>query len=127
MFIPESDTSGSEPDEEVSSDDDDDALHLSSDTDDDAQVAITEEASDVDRQEEDSEQEENSEQEEQEEKEMPLFTFKICGDNIDKTVKRRYMCSDKGNLSLHAFHSYAVLDRIDLSDLPDSLPPTCQM
>lgn len=45
----------------------------------------------------------------QEETAKPLYTFKLCGDNIDKTVKRRYMHSDKGNLSLHYFHSYAVL------------------
>lgn len=31
----------------------------------------------------------------------PLFTFKLCGDNLYKSVKRRYMRSDKGNLSLH--------------------------
>ena len=33
----------------------------------------------------------------------PVFTFKLCGDNIDKTVKRRYMRSDKSILSLHYF------------------------
>ena len=44
------------------------------------------------------------------------YTFKLCGDNIDKTVKARYMNSDEGfNRSLHYFHSYAVLDRIYLS------------
>lgn len=55
----------------------------------------------------------------------PLSTFKLCGDNIDKTVKRRYLRSDKGNLSLHYFHSYAVLDRIDVSCLSESPLPTC--
>ena len=51
-----------------------------------------------------------------------LCTFKLCGDNIDKCVKRRYMHADKGNLSLHYFHSYAVLDRIDLRSLSDDIP-----
>ena len=39
-----------------------------------------------------------------------IYTFKLCGDNLDTTVKVRYMRSDKGNRSLHYFHSYAVLD-----------------
>lgn len=54
-----------------------------------------------------------------------IATFKLCGDNIDKSVKRRYMRSDKGNLSLHYFHSYAVMDRIDVSDLSDEIVPRC--
>lgn len=55
----------------------------------------------------------------------PIFTFKLCGDNLDKTVKRRYMRSDMSNLSLHYFHSCAILDRIDVSGLSDVLFPTC--
>lgn len=46
--------------------------------------------------------------------------YRICGDNIDKTVRPRYMLSNKGNQSLHYFHSYAVLNRIDVSSLSDS-------
>ena len=53
------------------------------------------------------------------------MSFKLCGDNLDKTVKRRYMRSDEGNLSLHYFHSYAVLDRIHTILFSDSLSPTC--
>ena len=45
-----------------------------------------------------------------EEMEREVPTFKLCGDNIDKSVKRRYMRCDKGNHSLHYFHSYAALD-----------------
>lgn len=49
-------------------------------------------------------------------------SFRICGDNIDKTIRRRFLRSDKGNISLHYFHSYAVLNRIDFSNLSDKLP-----
>ena len=41
-----------------------------------------------------------------------MWSFKLCGD-------------DKGNLSLHYFHSYAALDRIDVSDLSDEIVPGC--
>ena len=51
------------------------------------------------------------------------MSFRVCGDNLDKTVKRRYMCSDKENLLLHCFHCYAVIDHITTS-FSDSLPPT---
>ena len=51
------------------------------------------------------------------------MVIKLCDDNIDKMVKRRYMRSDKGNLSLHYFHSFAALDRIDVSDLSDEIVP----
>jgi L1 cell adhesion molecule like protein len=48
--------------------------------------------------------------------------FKIVGDNLDKTVKPRHMRSDHQNVSLHYFHSIAVTDRIDFSNLPDTPP-----
>ena len=60
-----------------------------------------------------------------EEMEREVPTFKLCGDNIDKSVKRRYMRCDKGNQSLHYFHFYAALDRIDLSGLSDEILPGC--
>ncbi len=44
-----------------------------------------------------------------------LPTFKIVGDNIDKTIRPREMRSDHQTRSLHYFHSYAVRDRIDIS------------
>ena len=50
------------------------------------------------------------------------FGFRICGDNIDKKVRTRYMQSDMKNSSLHYFHSYAVLNRIDSSSLSDEIP-----
>ena len=48
-------------------------------------------------------------------------TFKLFGDNIDKSVKRRYMRADKGNLSLHYFHSYAVLTLEVSHDIPPQI------
>ena len=45
--------------------------------------------------------------------------YKIVGDNINKNVHssfQREMCTTH---SLHYFHSYAVLDRIDLSGVSD--------
>lgn len=41
--------------------------------------------------------------------------YKPIGDNIDFTVKARYMRSEgRQDQSLHFFHSYAIKDRIDL-------------
>lgn len=51
-------------------------------------------------------------------------TYRLCGDNIDKTVKQRYMRYGiaKPN-SIHYFHSYAVADRIDLSGTSETVLP----
>lgn len=49
---------------------------------------------------------------------FPLF--KIVGDNIDETVKPREETSESHNKSLHYFHSYAVMDRTDVSALQDN-------
>lgn len=46
--------------------------------------------------------------------------YRLCGDNIDKTVRPRYMRSDKRNQSLHYFHFYAVQNRVNVSNLSDS-------
>lgn len=52
--------------------------------------------------------------------------FKIVGDNLDKSVKARYMrLGGSHNQSLHYFHSFAVLDRIDFSSLPNIHPQQC--
>lgn len=54
--------------------------------------------------------------------------FRLCGDNIDKTVRQRYMRSDfHGSSSMHYFHSYAVADRIDFSTLSEENPPTANL
>lgn len=50
--------------------------------------------------------------------------FKLCGDNVDKTVRERYMRINSGGvLSLHYFHIYGVLDRVNFSHLS---PHMCQ-
>lgn len=49
-------------------------------------------------------------------------SFRICGDNLDKVIHRRFLRLGCGNISLHCFHSYAVLNRIDFSNLSDDLP-----
>lgn len=52
--------------------------------------------------------------------------YRLCGDNIDKTVKHRYMRSDyfQESISFHYFQSYAIADRIDFSNLSDESPST---
>ena len=51
---------------------------------------------------------------------------KLVGDNIDKGVKTCYMrVEGSHNKSLHYFHSFAVLNRVDFSHLPDVFPHTC--
>ena len=51
-----------------------------------------------------------------------LHGIKIVGDNIDKTVRRRFMCCDRQTRSLHYFHSFAVLDRFNIADYSEDLP-----
>ena len=44
------------------------------------------------------------------------FGYKFVGDNLDFHVKARYMRTDgRQNQSLHFFHTFAILDRIDFS------------
>ena len=47
-------------------------------------------------------------------------TFKIVGDNIDKYVEPRDMTADAQASTLHYFNMYAVRDRLDTSQFPDS-------
>lgn len=54
--------------------------------------------------------------------EFKTSSFRLCGDNIDKTIRRRFLRSDNSNTSLHYFHSYAVLNRVDFSHLSDHIP-----
>lgn len=53
--------------------------------------------------------------------------YQLCGDNIDKNVKRHYFRADNSpnTLSLHYFHFYAVKDRVDFSDMGEE-PIQCQ-
>ena len=49
------------------------------------------------------------------------FGFIIVGDNLDETVKPRYMrCDQYRTKSLHYFNSYALKDRIPLDHLQKS-------
>lgn len=48
--------------------------------------------------------------------------FKLVMDNIDSTVRPRYMREDAQNQSLHYVQVYAVKDRIDYSSIPDPAP-----
>ena len=48
--------------------------------------------------------------------------YTLCGDNIDKNIRRRYQRSDRSTISLHYFHMYAVKNRIDVSILSDISP-----
>lgn len=53
--------------------------------------------------------------------------YHMCGDNIDKVVKSRYIRfgQDKQQ-SIHYFNSYAVADRVDFTSLSDRIIPTLQ-
>ena len=50
--------------------------------------------------------------------------FKLVGDNIDKNVRPSFSRSDKKTQSLHCFHYYATLDRVNLSSFSDVTPGT---
>lgn len=48
----------------------------------------------------------------------------LVGDNIDKNIRPSFQRIDKTTRSLHHFHVYAVLDRVDFSGLSDTTPTT---
>ena len=50
-------------------------------------------------------------------------TFKLVGDNIDKSVKPRFMRSDHQTRLLHYFHHFAVKDRVDMHSFSETPPP----
>lgn len=54
---------------------------------------------------------------------QPLYGYCIIGDNIDKNVRPRHQTLSSQTRSLHMFHAYAALDRIDLLGLSDQPPP----
>ena len=51
------------------------------------------------------------------------YGMKFVADNIDKTVKTRYMRVDKRNTSMHYVHVYAVRDRVNLTLSSEVAPP----
>lgn len=53
---------------------------------------------------------------------QPWRGFKLVGDNLDKNFRRRFQRVDYQTQSFHFFHLYALLDRIDLSQISDDDP-----
>ena len=53
--------------------------------------------------------------------------FKIVGDNVDKNVRASFQRWDRGTVSLHHFHSFALRDCIDFSYLLDKDPNLCDI
>lgn len=51
--------------------------------------------------------------------EPALKTYKLVGDNVDKHVHPRDMRLDHQSRSFHYFQTYAVRDRVDLTDISD--------
>ncbi len=53
--------------------------------------------------------------------------YHVCGDNIDKGVKSRYMRVGKEKpQEIHYFHYYAVADQVDFMSLSGQVIPTRQ-
>lgn len=52
----------------------------------------------------------------------PPTTYSIVGDNLDKTIRPRYMRVGSGNRLFHYFHHIAIADRIDVSNLSITPP-----
>lgn len=48
--------------------------------------------------------------------------YKLVGDNVDKNVRASFQRIGYTTQSLHYFHAYAVLDRVDFSGLSDAAP-----
>ena len=51
-----------------------------------------------------------------------LKTFKVVGDNLNKNVNPSDVRSDNQTRSLNYFHTYAVRDRLDLTNHDDTPP-----
>lgn len=53
-------------------------------------------------------------------------SYRLCGDNVDKSIKHRYMRSaTSGSVSdIHYLHSYAVKNRISTHGLSEASPAT---
>ena len=50
------------------------------------------------------------------------FSYTIVGDNVDRTVSPRYMTTDSQRRSLHYFHAYCAMDRINFRHLANDEP-----
>ena len=54
---------------------------------------------------------------------MPWNGFKIVEDNLDINICARFKRVDNATVSLHFFQSYAVHDRINLSNASEDINP----
>ena len=48
--------------------------------------------------------------------------FKVVGDNLDKNIRPSFQCFANKTNSLHYFHHYALLDRVDFSGYSEHIP-----
>jgi len=51
-----------------------------------------------------------------------MMVITIVGDNIDKNIRPSFQQLDHQTKSLHYFHTFAVIDRVDFSTLSDVTP-----
>ena len=49
-------------------------------------------------------------------------SYILVGDNWDKNIRPRHMTMEHQTTSLHLFHAYAALDRVDCTGLSDDAP-----
>ena len=87
--------------------------------------ALQDEASNSDRDPQPPEVDPPASQDETDTSSAEWYGMKFVADNIDKTVKSRYMRVDRRNTSMHYVHMYAVRDRVNLthsSEVPPSVP-----
>ena len=49
-------------------------------------------------------------------------SYILVGDNWDKNIRPRHMTVEHQTTSLHLFHAYAALDRVDCTGLSDDAP-----
>ena len=54
-------------------------------------------------------------------------SYKEVGDNLDKNIRPSFQRISHQTKSLHYFHTLAVKDRIDFSDLAESVPHNIRM
>ena len=52
----------------------------------------------------------------------PSLSYITVGDDTNKTLLPCHMTVDKQCQSLHNFHAYAVMDRVDFCDIPNDKP-----
>lgn len=53
--------------------------------------------------------------------------YKIVGDNIDKNIRPSFQRVSHQTKSLHYFHSYAAMDRVNFSNLSNDVPHSIEV